>query len=124
MRPVSQALLALLSCASLAACGEAPAPGDAKGVPDLPVVAVVEVTRAGELKLDGAPATLDEVRAALTRLRAAGGGVKYLPEDLLAQPSPAAAEVLDAVRLQYLPLGVCEAADRCQWLVPPATPGE
>lgn len=124
MRPVSPALLALLSCASLAACGGEPAPGAEKGVPDLPMVAVVEVTRGGELRLDGAPATLDQVRAALTRVREAGGGVKYLPEDLLAQPSPAAVEVLDAVRVQYLPLGVCEAADRCQWLVPPAAPAE
>jgi hypothetical protein len=94
------------------------APEDFRDMP----VAHVRVSQAGEVELDGTVVTRGQLRAALNRVRDAGGGVMYYRERWDEPPSAEAVKALEVIRAAGLPVRVSSKPDFSDYIGPDGVP--
>jgi len=82
-------------------CGQA-----AQGAPK--EISKIRVTQSGQILLNGNPASLEEVKTELNRLKFLGGAVWYSRENAKGEPSQDAAAVFEQIMASGLPIKLSE----------------
>lgn len=95
--------------------------GASPGERDMPVVHV-RVSQAGEIELDGTIVTRGQLRTALAKMKAAGGGVMYYRERWNEPPSAEAAKAFEVIRAAGLPVQMSSKPDFSDYIGPDGVP--
>lgn len=85
-------------------------------------VARVRVSQAGQVEMNGVKLTREQLRSALTRLRADGGGVWYYRERWTEPPSEEAAKALEVITEAGLPIRMSSRPDFSDYIGPDGVP--
>ena len=102
-----------------AACSNAPEQQDSEISQD--VIAKVRVYQDGRITLDGAPLSLDDLQAALARLKDRGGVVWYYRESGESEPHANASAVIQAIVAAQLPISLSSEEDFSNVVLPNGT---
>jgi hypothetical protein len=95
--------------------------GAAPGERDMPVVHV-RVSQAGEIELDGTIVTRGQLRTALAKVKAAGGGVLYYREKWNETPSEEAVKAFEVIRAAGVPVQMSSRPDFSDYIGPDGVP--
>jgi hypothetical protein len=76
----------------------------------------VSVLASGTILVEGQPATLDQLDAALARAKAANGQVWYYREAARGEPPPAAMQVIQRITALKLPISMSSKPDFSDWV--------
>ena len=114
----SVVLVGLLIAAALTFDIGAAPEGEAR---DMPVVRV-RVSQAGQIEMNGVKLTREELRNALTKLKADGGGVMYYRERWNEPPSAEAAKAFEVITEAGLPIRMSSKPDFSDYIGPDGVP--
>jgi hypothetical protein len=92
--------------------------GEAPAMP----VARVRVSQAGQIEMNGVKLTREQLRSALTKLKADGGGVMYYRERWNEPPSEEAAKAFEVITEAGLPIRMSSKPDFSDYIGPDGVP--
>jgi hypothetical protein len=116
-RPIAGAAV-LLVAAIAVGCDAAPNPASAPSRP----IAKVAVMADGRVTLDGAPATIDSIRASFKSLTERGGAVWYYREQAAGDAPPVSMQIMQLVVENRLPIRLSTRPDFSDAIGPDGKP--